>query len=402
MAIWTSANLVLTMQLAIVFLGSLLLASLLNHGIYRFAWNRRPIGPWSKAHPDAPPRRWSDYLPVFGWFGLEREAKIHGRWFWIRPMLIELLFAMSICLLFQFEIDGGLHPGERFDTALSREIQCEFLSHVLLFALMLVATFIDLDEKTIPDAITVTGTIIGLGLATVWPASLLPDGPQTLWLTAPNGWSPGLDSGRGLAYGLAAIAGWCIALPHRTIYFRRGPIKGVQFLIASILPRTGNYWGIRVVGNRLVFRICRLAMVGWSSLARFVDQFGWTGRRRCGRLGDSCRGIRGASKRGVGIRRCDTDGHDRKLPRLATLRPCFFHGTIRRSGHCRFSISRDATSRYRLRTVFVPCGRRSCGYLASPLVAMVFRIRDGLDPARNLAGLVCTDGLDARGLSLGH
>jgi prepilin signal peptidase PulO-like enzyme (type II secretory pathway) len=237
-------NSVSTMQLAIVFLVSLFVASLLNDGVYRWAWNRRQIGPWSTAHPDAPPRRWSDYLPVIGWFGLEREAAIHGRWFWIRPMLIELLFAMGMCLLYQFEIDGGLHPGQKFDAALVREIRLEFFSHAILISLMLVATFIDLDEQTIPDQITVTGTIAGLVLATIWPASLLPDGAQTLWLTAPNDWLPALHRQQGLAVGLAAVAGWCLALPHRTIYFRRGVVKGVQFLFASMWRARETPWSI--------------------------------------------------------------------------------------------------------------------------------------------------------------
>ena len=40
--------------------------------------------------------------------------------------------------------------------------------------LMLAASFIDIDEKTIPDEITVPGTMLGLALATMVPMSLLP------------------------------------------------------------------------------------------------------------------------------------------------------------------------------------------------------------------------------------
>ena len=39
---------------------------------------------------------------------------------------------------------------------------------------MIVASLIDLDEKTIPDAVTVPGTLIGLLLAAWLPQSLLP------------------------------------------------------------------------------------------------------------------------------------------------------------------------------------------------------------------------------------
>ena len=41
-------------------------------------------------------------------------------------------------------------------------------------ALMLVATFIDFDEKTIPDEITIPGTLLGLLFAALWPDSHLP------------------------------------------------------------------------------------------------------------------------------------------------------------------------------------------------------------------------------------
>ena len=49
-----------------------------------------------------------------------------------------------------------------------------FISHTLLLCWMLAASFIDIDEKIIPDEITVTGTLLGLLLATIAPMSLLP------------------------------------------------------------------------------------------------------------------------------------------------------------------------------------------------------------------------------------
>ena len=122
---------------------------------------------------------------------------------------------------------------------------------------MLAASFIDIDEKIIPDEITVTGTLLGLVLATLVPMSLLPHvaerpappvvgvsdssnaaggpaiGPNgdQLWLepvtaVAPNAWPP--------AWGAAARAGlrspsalgcywlWCFALAPRIWRGRRG------------------------------------------------------------------------------------------------------------------------------------------------------------------------------------
>ena len=63
-------------RLAAVFVVGLLLGSMVNLAVYRFAWHARPIGPWSAPHPAAPARRRSDRLPVIGWLGLRREAPL--------------------------------------------------------------------------------------------------------------------------------------------------------------------------------------------------------------------------------------------------------------------------------------------------------------------------------------
>ena len=51
-------------------------------------------------------------------------------------------------------------------------VQC--LSHLILVSLMIVATFIDFDEQTIPDEITVTGAVVGFVFAALLPAMALP------------------------------------------------------------------------------------------------------------------------------------------------------------------------------------------------------------------------------------
>src|SRR3954466_10190979 len=53
-----------------------------NWAAYTLAWNWRPISPWARPHPEAPRRLASDRLPLYGWFGLRREAPLHGRHFW--------------------------------------------------------------------------------------------------------------------------------------------------------------------------------------------------------------------------------------------------------------------------------------------------------------------------------
>src|SRR6185503_18758243 len=88
------------------FLG-VLVGTQINRGIYRLAWFRREIGPWSQSHPEAPSRTSTDRVPIFGWWSLRREASIHGRGFWIRPLLLEVAMGFGFALLYWYEVDQG-------------------------------------------------------------------------------------------------------------------------------------------------------------------------------------------------------------------------------------------------------------------------------------------------------
>ena len=50
----------------------------------------------------------------------------------------------------------------------------QLTAHVILISCMIVATFIDFDEQTIPDAVTLPGTLAGLTLMALWPAAAPP------------------------------------------------------------------------------------------------------------------------------------------------------------------------------------------------------------------------------------
>src|SRR5688500_13465308 len=94
----------------ILFLGALCIGSLINWAIYTLAFHARLISPWSPAPENVPSRSWLDCLPVIGWWRLRREEPVHGRWFWVRPILIELGYAAFIVWLFHFETNDGLLP----------------------------------------------------------------------------------------------------------------------------------------------------------------------------------------------------------------------------------------------------------------------------------------------------
>jgi leader peptidase (prepilin peptidase) / N-methyltransferase len=248
-------------RLILLFAGGVFAGGQVNRAIYSWAWNPRPIGPWSAPHPKAPPRRWSDRLPLVGWWGLRREAKVHGRGYWIRPMLLELALGIVLAWLYWWEMQGGLYPPMTPPPFPMGDLHAQYLSQVILILLMAIATFIDFDEKTIPDAVTVPGLLLGLALAAALPNSHLPEvtfrplaaGPDfdVLRLTSPAAWPPELSADpQWLAAAIAVYLGWCLAVTPATWTMRRGVFKAVQYWMASMLR------------HRTIWRFVLLAAVG--------------------------------------------------------------------------------------------------------------------------------------------
>jgi prepilin signal peptidase PulO-like enzyme (type II secretory pathway) len=284
----------LNLRLAALALLGLVIGSLVNWGIYSLAWFVRPISPWQLRHTYAPPRYWSDFVPVFGWFGLARESSIHGRLFWMRPVLIELTCMIAFPSLYWWEITGHLAPIALGVVAPSQTtLHHQFVSHAILFSLMIVATFIDFDEKTIPDEITIPGTLCGLLLAAAWPDSGLPvdrlmipppilpplRAYQPILLTSTSDWPPWLDGSWGLAVGLAIFVAWCIALIPALATLRRGLWKGALFYLASI-RRGAAWWKMLLLaglGSAAIAVVWRGDGKAWQALLSSLVGLGFGG-----------------------------------------------------------------------------------------------------------------------------
>ena len=122
-------------------------------------------------------------------------------------MLLEAFFPAFITWYYCQYVSGGMFPEQKIDgplqPALLNALHWQFLGHFVLFTLMLVATFIDFDEQSIPDFVTVPGTVIGLLGASWSPAWLpfhqpLPVGrppvmPQELHALIPEAWPEWLN-----------------------------------------------------------------------------------------------------------------------------------------------------------------------------------------------------------------
>jgi leader peptidase (prepilin peptidase) / N-methyltransferase len=272
--------------------------ALANWMIYRFAYfNPRPISPWGPSPDAATPRTFWDRLPVVGWWFLRRESTVHGRGFWIRPLLIELGTAISLVLLFQFETQSGELLPARMRLA---EVLADFapyanslfFAHAVLFILMVAATFIDFDERIIPDMITIPGTLLGL----LFAATLITgtdNGPETLpfmptisflqngelaiyrpttfdapWFSGNQSWF----SERGLVWGLGIWTAWCFALCDRrwsgVILRRRGFQSALRHFFNGLFHH--QFWkvlfGLWIVGCAIIASVWGVGEQHWHGL----------------------------------------------------------------------------------------------------------------------------------------
>jgi prepilin signal peptidase PulO-like enzyme (type II secretory pathway) len=273
------------LRLLIVFLGGCALGSLCNWAIYSLAYNPRPISPWSRQPAGAPPRHWSDRLPVLGWFGLARESEVQGRGFWIRPLVVEVLAGLLLAGLYWWETDElGLLTSElrqlhrrvpAFRELADPVLHANYLAHAMLLLFMLVASLIDADEKLIPDIVTIPGTLVGLTLMTLIPESRLPEemgvAPwlASLQIASPNDWPPLLDGIAGLWIGLGCYLLWCFALLPRSWRTRHGLGRALRIFIARIArePFTLIVAALALLGMAGITAVWWLGGVRWLSLA---------------------------------------------------------------------------------------------------------------------------------------
>jgi leader peptidase (prepilin peptidase)/N-methyltransferase len=188
--------------------------------------------------------------------------------------LIEAGTGVGLVALYWWEVDcHGLMPATSippYDTAM---LHVQYACHVLLFSLMLVATFIDFDEQTIPDAITVPGAFAGLLLMAAFPVAGPPVAQKAgtvghLLLTSPNAWPDSLSGTQGLVIGLCCFVAWCLAVWPRTITMRRGLGKAVRYAVVS-MSRFAWWWMFPLMllaGTVCIVAVWRLGTPRWPSL----------------------------------------------------------------------------------------------------------------------------------------
>ena len=146
------------------------IGALVNACIYWLGEIKSPASPWITAPPKIR-RKLVHYLPVIGWLMRRGESRIVGRAFWIRPLLIELVWIIGLPFFYIWICNDGLTANVPPPAGWHL---VWFVGYTILFTLLFVATFIDFDQRIIPDGITVTGTLIALVIAAAFPSFRLP------------------------------------------------------------------------------------------------------------------------------------------------------------------------------------------------------------------------------------
>jgi len=224
----------------------------------------------SLAHPTVLAR-----VPIVGWLWLRNEESVFGVRFWLRPMLIELLLPIFMAWFYFYETTGGMLPRIALPlvSGMQDSLHLQAASHLLLCLFMCVATFIDFDERTIPDWVTIPGTLLGVISVTtfslfapvhLWTSAVNPAfkaWPTLLDWTSPYQVSNSVAPFQQLILGLACLAIWCFAIADRRVILRRGWRKGVKYFFAGLFRRPT--WKL----NALIFVVGLLSIFAtWKLL----------------------------------------------------------------------------------------------------------------------------------------
>ncbi len=163
--------------------------SFINVCVYRIPWQKSILWPASHCPRCLRAIEPRDNIPILGWLAL--GGKCRGCALPISPRypLVEALVGTLFAAAYVSDVVYG---GARL---LEPAAFARLAYHAVLIALLVVATFIDYDYFIIPDSVTITGMLLGLGLGTLFP-QVRPDpsGSDTAlggFLTGLLGWAVG-------------------------------------------------------------------------------------------------------------------------------------------------------------------------------------------------------------------
>lgn len=292
-------------QAVVVFLLGAILASAANYFIDRFGWTPRYRSPWRRLPESVvgPKRRWTARIPIVGWLEtarlrlrkMENVAKSEkttrkqggksggatafdfatipgweSRWFWLRPTIVETLFAALLAWRFCVSTDGVATDAE------AARALVFWGAETIFYWLALCMTLVDFDDYIIPDAAVIPGAVVGLTLAAIFPfLTVAPIAWPLDWTGAATtndvflfvgvlgercGWdaSPGVVRWL-VGLGIAAIwTFWSFALLERRFPARRLGVRKAAAIFcrrlrrSTLTPIIAAVWAVGLVGVAVV------------------------------------------------------------------------------------------------------------------------------------------------------
>ncbi len=194
-----------------------------------------------------------DNIPVLGWLMLRGRCRNCRMRISPRYPLIELFNGLLFVLLYVYEISpdwtstvtgpftgtGGIGWPAIGAGAARLQLHLLYVYHLVLLEALVVATFIDLDHRIIPDASTLPAMIVGVLGA--WAAGTLylvpvwfqdPSLMRTLDVLFPEAWQWLLPDER--------YPAWISRWPH---------LHGLAVSLAGLIVGGGVVWGVRLIGR---------------------------------------------------------------------------------------------------------------------------------------------------------
>jgi leader peptidase (prepilin peptidase)/N-methyltransferase len=247
----------LYLWVALVFMLGTVAGAFANFCVWRLPYERSILWPGPRCPHCFGPLRLPDWLPLVGYPLARGRCRRCGAAFSVRGYVVELLTGFGFAWLFWFEVvQNGL--GLRFVAV--------FGTHALLVFFLLITSLCDFNDMEIPLPVTLTGTLVGLTCATLFPWPFpndphhLPPVPQMLpmfwkdypplglypwplWAPLPD-WLPAGSWQLGLATGLAgALAGMLVLRGVRYIFGLGRGIEGLGMGDADLMMMGGSFVG---------------------------------------------------------------------------------------------------------------------------------------------------------------
>lgn len=304
--------------LIVLFIGGAMVGSFVNVVVARLPYEKSVLWPGSRCFNCLRPIPffWEN-IPLVSYWLLGGRCRVCKAPFSMRYFLVELLVAVGFVALFYLEIVKNIHHIPAFNDSVqqirfrlltpeSLPMLWFFLQHALLFTLLVAAAFCDLEDRTIPLGITLTGTVLGLIFAVAlpwpWPSGVVEAMPKPdpglriqfidWWMLGPNQlqksglypwpvWGPPpewMPAGRpllGLVTGVAGALAGTLMLRGVKLLFEKGLGKEALGLgDADMMMMAGAFLGWQpivvafLVGAMvsLVFAVPRLLTRGENTL----------------------------------------------------------------------------------------------------------------------------------------